>query len=128
MATYEDVARLVADLPETTEGTRYRGRSWFVAGTAFAWERSFSKADIKRFGDEPVPTGPILAVTVDDLGEKDAVLAAGRPGLFTIQHFDGFPAVLVQLDVVADEHLAEALQDAWLSKAPDDLAERHRPG
>ncbi|WP_123815244.1 MmcQ/YjbR family DNA-binding protein [Myceligenerans xiligouense] len=127
MPTFDDVARLVAGFPETAEGTRFRGRTWFVAGKAFAWERPFSKADVKRFGGEPVPAGPILAVSVEDLGEKEAVLGEGRPGFFTIPHFDGYPAVLVQLDVVSGTHLAEAVEDAWFTKAPDGLAARRRP-
>jgi hypothetical protein len=41
-------------------------------------ERPPSKADIKRFGDTALPEGPILAVRVADLGEKEVVLAAQR--------------------------------------------------
>ena len=76
MATFDDVARLARDLPEVTRGRAHGHRTWLVGGKGFAWERPFSKADIKRFGDEPRPAGPILAVRVEDLGEKEAVLAA----------------------------------------------------
>ena len=43
------------------------------------------------------PDGPILAVRVEDLGEKEAVLAAHPKAFFTIPHFDGYAAVLIQL-------------------------------
>lgn len=118
----EDAKDLITALPEVTEGTRYGRPTWFVHGKGFAWERPFSKADIERFGDEPVPGGPILAVAVDDLADKAAVLEAGNDGVFTIAHFDGYPAVLIQLDVVDPGVLREAIIDAWLACAPEPLA------
>ena len=122
MASLDDAKDLITALPEVIEGTRYGRPTWFVHDKGFAWERPFSKADIKRFGDEAVPHGPILALAVDDLADKAAVLAAGNDGVFTIAHFDNYPAVLVQLDVVDPGVLEEAIIDAWLACAPEPLA------
>ena len=125
MASVEDVARIALDLPEVTEGERHGHRTWFVSGKAFAWERPFSKADVKRFGDATPPAGPILAVSVADLGEKEAVLAAQAPAFFTIPHFDGYAAVLIQLTKVTKRPLREAIVDGWLACAPTKLAEEY---
>jgi hypothetical protein len=125
VATVNEVARLALALPEVVQGERHGGQSWSVNGKVFAWERTFSKADIKRFGDQPVPDGPILAVRVEDLGEKEAVLGAGHPGFFTIPHFDGYPAVLIQLSAVQRPALREAIIDGWLATVPTTLAEKY---
>jgi hypothetical protein len=124
MATIDDAAEIASGLPEVTVSERYGNRTWLVAGKFFAWERPFSKADIKRFGDASPPDGPILGVKVADLGEKEAVLGAGIKGVFTIPHFDGFPAVLVQLNKVGKRALREAITDAWLACAPPTLADQ----
>lgn len=121
--TLADVRRLAMALPEVTEGERYGRRAWSVAGKVFAWERAFSKADIRRFGDATPPGGPILAVRVADLGEKEAVLAANAKAFFTIPHFDGYAAVLIRLDKVTEKALREAILDGWLACAPPKLSE-----
>lgn len=122
MKTFDDVAELVAALPETAEEERRGNRNWTVRGKCFAWERPFSKADIRRFGDAMPPDGPILAIRVEDLGEKEAVLAANPDSFFTIPHFDGYAAVLVKLSAVSTTALREALLDGWLALAPPALA------
>ena len=125
VVSLDDVEKMISELPEVTVGTKYGQHTWMVGTKGFAWERGFSKADIKRFGDEPVPDGPILAVRVEDLGEKEAVLAAGQRGFFTIPHFNGYAAVLIQLKVAGKRAVREALVDAWLSCAPDALADEY---
>jgi hypothetical protein len=123
MVTVDDVAHIALELPEVTEGERHGNRTWSVAGKGFAWVRPFSKADIRRFGDATPPEGPILAVRVEDLSEKEAVLEAQPDAFFTIPHFDGYAAVLIQLSAVTGSALREAILDGWLACAPQKLAD-----
>ncbi|HZT67793.1 MAG TPA: hypothetical protein VFA11_18530 [Acidimicrobiales bacterium] len=127
MASFEDVAALISGLPDTTEGERHGNRTWFVNKQGFAWERPFTKADVRRFGERGVtpPAGPILAVRVADMIEKAAVLAAGTKGIFDMAHFEGYPAVLIQLDRIGKRALKVAIEDAWLACASTKQADTY---
>ena len=123
MATIADVEQIVATLPAVEDGATWGNRAWKVGGKVFAWERPYSKADLKRFGDTAPPREPILAVRVDDLHDKEAVLAEGARGVLTIPHFDGYAAVLIELRTVGKRVLRQLVIDAWLAMAPPAAAE-----
>jgi hypothetical protein len=125
MATIDDVARMAVELPGVTEGERHGNVTWFVGGKGFARMRPFSKADIKRFGATTPPEGQILAVRTADLADKEAVLSAHSKACFTIPHFDGFAAVLIQLETVTKKALRDLVVDAWLVCAPPDQADNY---
>ena len=116
--TVEDVARVALALPEVNEGARFGHRTWFVAGQGFAWERPLSKADVRRLGGEPPPEGPLLAVRVANLEEKEVLMMDPPHGFFDIEHFRGYPAVLIELREVDEDLLATALVEAWHACAP----------
>lgn len=126
------MAGLARSLPgaEEAEGTGHRGgRVWSVGGKMFAWERSYSKADIKRFGGEPYPQEPIVAVRTAGLAEKEALLASSSDAVFTMSHFDGYAAVLVEVAAVTPDEMREVLVDGWSAFAPADaLAEYDASG
>ena len=111
--TLDDVGAIASDLPDATIGTKWNRRTWMVNGRGFCWERPFSKADLARYGDETPPSGEIIAVSVENLDAKDALLAMELPGFFTIPHFNGYPAVLVELRLARPSEVTAAIEGAW---------------
>jgi hypothetical protein len=124
MATWEDVRRLALALPETTEKLSWGYSFWKVKDKGFVWERPFRKTDLAQLGDA-APQGEILGVYTGDLGEKELLLADPEAGFFTIPHLDGYPALLILLEPLAEEQLAELVEDAWLARAPKRLADAY---
>ncbi|MEV6369242.1 MmcQ/YjbR family DNA-binding protein [Micromonospora sp. WP24] len=126
MATWEDVRRIAATLPETSEHESYGGLpAWRVRNKAFVWERPLREADRGVLGDD-APDGPILGARVPDLGAKEALLADDPSVYFTIPHFDGYPAVLVRLARIGRSELTELMVEAWYDRAPKRLAAAYR--
>ncbi len=127
MATWDDVRAIALELPGTEELTSRDLLQWKVKKKLFVWERPLRKADLEALGDD-APDGPILGARVEHLGAKEALLADDPSLYFTTPHFDGYPAVLVRLDVIGDDDLRELIVEAWLARAPQRLADEYLAG
>lgn len=131
MTNLNDARAIALSLPEVQEKSG-RTLSWSVGEhQTFAWERTFSKADLKKLG-EHVPRGIILAIRTENLLLKDQMLEdEARDYLFTIPHFEGYPAVLVCLEDISFEQLEAVLREAWqssISKKPKTKSKRSTQG
>jgi hypothetical protein len=107
VATEDDVRAIALALPETAERPSYGTPGFRVKDRLFARIR------------EP----GVLVLPVADEGEKDFLMRAEPEKFFTIPHYDGYPSVLVRLDAVDRDELAELLTDAWRVRAPKRLAD-----
>lgn len=114
MATFDDVVRVTAHLPEVSVSTSYGTPALKVRGKAFCrlWgERDHRKADVE---------GAVLVVFCE-IDEKRFLLDESDGSVFTAPHYDGYGAVLVNLDVVDESQLADLLLDSYLLKAPPSI-------
>jgi hypothetical protein len=120
VATWDDVAQLALAMPEATERVSRDMRHWCVKDKLFVWERPLRNPDLKALG-AAAPDGPILGARVEHLVAKEAMLADDPGVFFTTPHFDGYPAVLVQLEKIGVDDLREVVVEAWLARAPKRL-------
>jgi hypothetical protein len=103
MLTWDDVVSIGSRFPEVEEGTCFGTPALRVRGKFMCRLRTDPDA---------------LVVRVIDLPDAQALLL-GRPDVyFTAPHYDGHPYVLVRLDVIEREELAELLEDAWRLRVP----------
>jgi hypothetical protein len=122
VATWDDVRRIALGLPEAEERLSRDLRQWRVKDKLFVWERPLRRSDLDALGDA-APDRPILGVRTEHLVAKEAILQSDPDVFFTTPHFDGYPAVLVQLDRIGVEDLRELIVEAWLARAPKRLAD-----
>lgn len=110
MPSWDDVVRIGSALPEVEESTWYRTPALKVRGKGYARLRSEAEG---------------LLVLMCSLEEKEALLASGDPPFSTTAHYDGYGAILVDLDRIDPEQLAELVEEAWRRKAPATLLRKH---
>ncbi len=110
MADWETVREFASRLPEVEEQVSSRGHpSLRVRGKLFAWISPKAEAE----------GALVLRVEAD---EKPLILESSPEVFFETPHYRGYPAVLVHLERVEPEELAERIEDAWLIQAPKRLA------
>jgi hypothetical protein len=127
VATWDDVRGRALAMPEATEVVSRGKTQWRVKDKLFVWERPLRRSDLEALGD-PAPAGPILGARVEHLVAKDALVADDSGVFFTTPHFDGYPAILVQLDRIAPADLEEVVVEAWLARAPKRLVKAYLGG
>jgi hypothetical protein len=120
VATWDDVRRLALALPETSERESRGLAQWRVRDKLFVWERPLRQSDLAELGDG-APDGPILGARVEHLVAKEALVADPSGVYFTTPHFDGYPAILIELDRISLADLEEVTVEAWLARAPAKL-------
>lgn len=115
MATWDDVRRIASALPglEETPGKL----EWRVRNKPVIWSRPLRQADHVALGDS-APGGTILGVRVTNVAEQQALVQNGPDSVFITPHFDGWPAVLVELDRIDPGDLEELIVDGWAVQAP----------
>src|SRR5450755_1999460 len=112
MADAGDVRRLALALPGVAE-IESDGFDFRVADKGFVWSYP------ERLPGRPRRIRTDVAVLyVGDEGEKQALLL-GEPDLFfTTPGYDGLPLVMLRLDAVDLDRLAELVTDAHRMRAP----------
>ncbi|MDN5929778.1 MAG: MmcQ/YjbR family DNA-binding protein [Pseudonocardia sp.] len=103
MPDWGDVVRIGGALPGVEESTWFRTPSLKVRGKGFVRLRTEAEG---------------LLVVMCTIEEKEALLASGDPAFSTTPHYDGYGAVLVDLDRIDLDQLAELVEEAWRLKAP----------
>lgn len=106
MSTSDDVRRLATALPEATEKPSHGMPAYYVAGKIFA-----------RIHEQP----GVLVCWRESVEEREALVSAEPAKFFTTDHYKHHASVLVRLDYVDIDELAELLTEAWEVRAPKRL-------
>ena len=103
MLGWDEVVAIGTRFPEVEEGTCFGTPALRVRGKFMCRLRTDPDA---------------LVVRVIDLADAQALLLGQPDVFFSTPHYDGSPYVLVRLDVVGEDELAELLEDAWRLRVP----------
>ena len=116
---FDDVIRIGSELPEAEVSTSYGTPALKVRGKAFC--RLWGEDEQERKG--PDEAGPVLVVFVD-VAEKRAWIETSDGALFDQAHYHGHGAMLVRLERVDEDLLADVLEQSYRLKAPRTLLRR----
>lgn len=127
----EDVDAICGSLPETELGTSWGDRpTWKVPrgpqGKGFVLYRAPGRTAIDPSTGEPYDD--LVVITTPTEAEKHALVEDESTPFFTIDHFTGYAAVLVQLSRLGEithQELVEVITEAWATKAPKRLVREH---
>lgn len=127
----DDIAEICLGLPEVELGTSWGDRPTYKVpkgpkGKGFLLYRAPSPTAVDPATGEMYDD--LLVITTPGEAEKQALVEDDRLPFFTIDHFRGYNAVLVQesrLGEIDRAELVEIITDAWAAKAPKTLVRKY---
>jgi hypothetical protein len=135
-ARVEDVDAICGSLPQTWFGTSWgdvptwlvphRVRDGVDKGRGFVLYRKPHRTAVDPGTGQPYDD--LLVIRTANADDKAALVEATGP-FFTIDHFTGYNAVLVQLSRLGEisrDELAEEITEAWCACAPKRLVSEFR--
>ena len=130
-ATPADVEAICLSLPEVELGTSWGDRPTYKVprggkGKGFLLHRAPDANAADPMTGEPYDD--LLVITVADEADKQALVQDDATPFFTIDHFNGYNAVLVQQSRLGEltlNELTEVVTEAWACKAPTKLVKQH---
>ncbi|MEO7122054.1 MAG: MmcQ/YjbR family DNA-binding protein [Lacisediminihabitans sp.] len=130
-ATPADIDSICLSLPEVELGTSWGDRPTYKVprgpkGKGFLLYRAPGKTAIDPVGGEAF--SDLLVIQVADEAAKLTLVQDPQSPFFTIDHFNGYNAVLVQqsrLGEIEREQLVEIITEAWAAKAPAGLVREY---
>ncbi len=111
MVTLEQVSEICESFPGSLPGDSERfGYSVIIKGShkGFCWSW-LERIDPKK---ARIENRSVLAVRVPSLSAKEVILGANTDAYFTEPHYNGYPAVLVRLEEIGYEEMADLLRMA----------------
>jgi hypothetical protein len=130
----DDVDEICASLPETELGTSWGDRpTWKVPrgdkGRGFVLYRAPHKTAVDPGTGEMYDDLVVIVTPTEE--EKQALVEDDATPFFTIDHFNGYNAVLVRqsrLGELSRQELVEVITEAWAARAPKRLVREHHGG
>jgi hypothetical protein len=115
MLDHGTVRNIIAALPDAKDETEGERLVFTVGGKGFAWS-ALQRVHLKK---PRVPNPRVLAVRCP-IERKEFLIEAAPEIYFEDDHYRGYPAVLVRLDIVGEDELAAILADAcvWIASQP----------
>jgi hypothetical protein len=106
VADWQTVREIALAFPEVEEYASHGGRPALrVRKKLLVWMSPSREAE------------GALAVRIDP-DEKQLLIDANPDVYFSTPHYEGYPIVLIRLEVIESDELAGRIEDAWLLRAP----------
>ncbi len=102
MPTWKDVVDIVKTLPGAEVAKWYGTTALKVGGKGFGRLRTEAEGGLALFCSHE---------------EKERLLESGEPAYYTTPHYDGYPMILVNLELVSRDALRELVVQSYRIKA-----------